>query len=65
MISQWLNVEEYGRAGTGKRDDKPKTPQPDRHGSSASKVISSEPKSSRFKVLVVDGKATIREKRRV
>lgn len=64
MTDIWLNSDEFGRAGTGKREAKAKTPQPDRHGSSVSKKGSCEPKSTTFKVRVVAGKATIRDKRR-
>ncbi len=64
MIDQWLNADDYGRAGTGKREAGTKAPQPDRHGSSVSKPASVEPKSTKFKVTVVAGKATIRDKRR-
>lgn len=64
MIDHWLNAEDYGRAGTGKREANTKAPQPDRHGSSLSRQVSSEPKSTKFKVTVVAGKATIRDKRR-
>lgn len=64
MIEHWLNSDDYGRAGTGKREARSKAPQPDRHGSSAPKTGTPEPKSIKFKVTVVAGKATIREKRR-
>jgi len=64
MISNWLNSDEYGRAGTGKREAVAKAVQPDRHGSSAAKTPSTQPKSSTFTISVTGGRVTIRDKKR-
>lgn len=64
MMHNWVNAEEYGRAGTGKRETSAKAVQPDRHGTSVVKTPATAPKSATFTVSAAGGRVTIKDVRK-